>query len=412
MWHGFVADLITDMTKNFGFLYEEPKPEDYTFGAGQIQAEVLQPDGQWDAYLPPIELQAALGYETYACASYGTLNCIEILLRRIFDFKDNFSDRYLAKISGTEFKLGNSPHTVAEFLRKQGTVDQYSWDVTPAVNSFKAFYATPPAILAVYAQQFLDHFDFKHDYVQSNPKSMMEALKYSPLGMSVYGWEQDDATGLYKAGEGRDNHWVCLYGYKENEYWSVFDTYDNSLKKVEWKHKPVTVKRYAITIAPKTMTLLEQLLEKLKQAVAWFQANPPAPLPVEAPKPPRLDIWARAIQAEESSKPPRPTDVNVRLRNPGNLKYTQYTASLGGKKSTVPGLDGGTFCEFETYEKGLAALKQFLRDALDNKLIAYRNTMSLKAFTKVYANPPNDGYAINVSQKLKVTIDTPIKDIV
>src|SRR3990167_9214558 len=96
----------------YGFIRDDIKPEDYVFGSGQLAGEVLQLNGDWSDFLPPEELQNLNGVEPYACASFGTLNALEMLLRRVLGQVDNFSDRYLAYVSGTKEKKGNSPHLV------------------------------------------------------------------------------------------------------------------------------------------------------------------------------------------------------------------------------------------------------------------------------------------------------------
>jgi hypothetical protein len=67
---------------------------------------------------------------------------------------------------------------------------------------------------------------------------------------------------------------------------------------------------------------------------------------------------------------------------------------------------------FSTYEKGLAALKQFLVYACTDKLKSYKSTMTLLEFYSRYA-PSSDGnspknYAGAVAKDLGLTIDTKI----
>src|SRR5436305_14947350 len=107
-------------SRNYGFIKDDIQPEDYRFGDANIAAAILQPDGQWDAFLPHDEDQSVNGFEPYCCASEGTTHCIETLLRRLFTDVDEYSVRFLASVSGTAYQHGNSPHTVAEFLRKLG----------------------------------------------------------------------------------------------------------------------------------------------------------------------------------------------------------------------------------------------------------------------------------------------------
>ena len=260
---------------NYGFIRDEIKPEDYVFGSGQLAGEVLQPNGNWTNYLPPGELQNLHGVEPYACVSFGTLNALEILLRRVLGQVDNFSDRYLAFISGTKGKTGNSPHAVAEILRKAGDVRQLDWDFSPDINTYDKFYETPPSYLVVFAERFLDEYDFKHDFVPNTPTAMKEALKYSPLGFSVSAWYKDGEGFYYNAGQ-PNNHWVVCYGYEEGKYWKIFDSYSNdgtNLKKVRWDSLPEACKRYSIgkiTVHNK-QTTFELIVDKIRSAILLIQ---------------------------------------------------------------------------------------------------------------------------------------------
>jgi len=91
-----------------GFIPDVIYPEDYVFGSGQLRSEMLQPGGQWDEYLPSDELQKRNGLETMNCTVYGTLNCLEILLKRKYGIDENFSERYVGIAAGTT-TAGNSP---------------------------------------------------------------------------------------------------------------------------------------------------------------------------------------------------------------------------------------------------------------------------------------------------------------
>lgn len=255
--------LTVRSNMDYGFIYEEPKQEDYLFGDASIDAPVLQPDGQWDAFLPSPEYQNLNGVEPYACATFTTTNCVEILLNRVYAFKDNYSDRFLAKMSGTAEKHGNSPHVVAETLRHMGDVDEYVWPFTSGIDTFEKYYSAIPNTVTDKALVFTDHYDFRHDYVPNDQVSMMEALKYSPLGMSVFGWNLG-SDGIYQAGRGMDNHFVTVYGYEDGKYWKVFDSYDNEIKKLAWDHRPLTVKRYHIELSTQTKTWFSEALKKIR----------------------------------------------------------------------------------------------------------------------------------------------------
>ena len=115
----------------------------------------------------------------------------------------------------------------------------------------------------------------------------------------------------------------------------------------------------------------------------------------------KIAAWAKAIEHQEGGTP---TDRNIKNNNPGNLKFTPLTQSLGAQKA-----DKDNFCIFPTYLQGLNALQTFLGMACRDQLIPYQSTMTIKEFTKVYALPPNDNYALGVAKACGVDVNTQIK---
>lgn len=127
-----------------------------------------------------------------------------------------------------------------------------------------------------------------------------------------------------------------------------------------------------------------------------------------------LNEFCLAIQHFEGYYPPDGQypygTASWRNCNPGNLKYTEYTKSLGAIAKSPAG-----FAIFETYSDGFAALVQFISDAGHNELPAYANCTIL-GFFNVYA-PPNDGnptnnYATYVATAVNLPLDTPLSAIV
>ncbi len=236
--------------KNYGFVPDKIEVEkDYVFGSyGNLGGTEWQPDGQWIAYTPVGESQLNFGFDPQGCVSFGTLNCVETLLRRMFDITENFSDRYLAKVSNTT-PQGNSPQKVAEALRKSGTPKERDWPITPDLTDWDAFYGSIPFVVQNKAKEFVKLFGFKHEYVKTTPTELKQALKYSPLGISVSAWRKND-QGLYIS-EFPNNHWVELIGYKDKEYWIVYDSYFADgvfYKKLAWDHEFSQAKRYAVNL--------------------------------------------------------------------------------------------------------------------------------------------------------------------
>ena len=344
------------------------------------------------------------------------------------------SDAWTAIKSGTTLQ-GNSLKAPCQSLHEDGFVPK-KWMPLEDWMTWKDYH-NPARItqkIRDFAQESKQRLPIKYQQVQSS--EFISVLTRSGLSVAVSAWDAP-VNGIYQRTNAAFNHAVNLF---KNRFFArdSYPPYNKQLapdfRFFDWGYEIGFVEENVIAEAPDvpSLSFLQQIAKVLTAIRDYLLLNPPAtpvpaPTPSPVPIPSRLDIWARAIAAEESSKPPRPTDVNIRLKNPGNLKFTTYTQSLGskssgeayidstdlvgGRRSAVPGLDGGTFCEFETYEKGFTALKQFLLDAVNGNLKAYEPTDTLKKFTQTYANPPNLGYATNVAKKLGCTIETKIKDI-
>lgn len=91
--------------------------KDYIFGAvTALVPEQLRSDGDWGAFLGVYEPQSFPWGDTLACVSYSALNCVEIIAKYRTEKDYNFSDRFLAKVSGTT-RSGNYLEKVAESIR-------------------------------------------------------------------------------------------------------------------------------------------------------------------------------------------------------------------------------------------------------------------------------------------------------
>ena len=233
-------------TVKTGFIADTPDERDFVFGAEQSLAgkyagrEVLQPNGDWSAYLPITEWQAE-NYETQACVSYGTLNAIEILKKRISDNSDNLSDRYVAKLSDTNPYGGNNPRKVADTVRKLWACFEKEW---PRPATLEEFYADVPKNLITLATGRGAYYEFGYETVK--PQDMREALKYSPLGVSLPAWFEKD--NLYYRPDGQqDTHWCVCFAMQPNGNLMIFDSYYPYIKEVQADCVPGTIYGYHLT---------------------------------------------------------------------------------------------------------------------------------------------------------------------
>src|SRR3990167_2583800 len=256
---------------NFGLIIEPPKETVYIFGARQLGDTPLQPDGNWSGYLPDIELQNNNGVETYSCVTQTTNNCIEILERKLYGARTNWSDRLLAKQSGTKEKQGNTPDNVAETRRKKGCVEEYEWPFDSSINTYEKFYADIPRQIETLALGRGAEQAFGYEIVRSNANDLMNALQYSPLGFSTYAWTKDE-NGLHYRPQGEtDNHFVTVYGYEKDKFWLAFDSYTTdgiiTLKKIRWDTIPMSAMRYTLTKQVVVPSAWNKFLVWLRKAI-------------------------------------------------------------------------------------------------------------------------------------------------
>lgn len=138
----------------------------------------------------------------------------------------------------------------------------------------------------------------------------------------------------------------------------------------------------------------------------------------------RIPDWARAVQVAEGWYLPGQVvdgilypkgSVSYQMHNPGNLKYSDLTASWGGAKGELAS-DGGYFCYFTDESTGFVALCNFLQLGAKDELIAFHEARTLADFTEVYAHPtklPNGSipYLNTICNQLKVAPTILVKNL-
>jgi hypothetical protein len=253
--------------KDYGLKLDLPSPEHYVFGGlGGVAMEVIHPSRDWRPFLPMKEYQNLQGVEPYACVSFSTLNAVEILIRKKYGEERNYSDRFLASISGTK-EGGNTPQVVSEALRHRGVVKQEAWPFDS--KTFEEFYRDIPEDVMSLAKDFTDEFEFKHDFVPPNHTAITSALECSPLLISVAAWFTNGEGRYYRPAGMTDNHATTLVYESPGEFMQVFDSYadgedDPSLKEVVWEAVPIMAKRFWIEKRKKQETSEQSFWSFLK----------------------------------------------------------------------------------------------------------------------------------------------------
>lgn len=262
--------MITHSLVPSGFLALPVMGDEYVMGTDVSlgAVDVVKPSRDWRAYIPAFEDQFKNGVESMSCATYGTHAAIETLMREHFDMKVDYSDRYTSKLAGTT-RNGNSPHKVAETIRKYGVVEEVLWPFSDDINTWDKFYAPIPDDLKKEGKEWSKDYRFGHEWVmtpdtrpEEQRERLLDSLYVSPVGVAVYGWAKD---GDVYVKIGQANHW-CTLMYMDKDYYYVLDTYAPYLKKLSRDYPFTYAKRYTVSDEPVKMNSLCRLF---RSALAW-----------------------------------------------------------------------------------------------------------------------------------------------
>jgi hypothetical protein len=263
---------------NYGFIEPKLKATHYVLGGfTSLPKTILQPDGQWDKYLPLYEPQAEK-YETYGCTVWGTENALEVLESRLTGIEPNYDEKYIYNTVPVR-PPGADPHAVCDAIREVGLIPNRTMP-----DTFEAFCTpTPPSKDDLTkGGEWLKKWNFGHEWVFTNVDKktrvqlMKQALQYSPLGVSVTAWFEED--GIYVDRGLPNTHWCMAYGYTDKivtvgketiteTFWKVFDSYDHSLKILHPDHNIYYCKRYSLEPVVKKDSWLIELIKKVVASI-------------------------------------------------------------------------------------------------------------------------------------------------
>ena len=212
---------------NYGFIPEDLKPDDYVLGASPLFKKVLQPDSDWTPYLPSGERQSGRNIETFSCVSQSFNNVLETLFKRKYNININFSDRFLAKASGTT-QSGNLQSRVADTARKVGLVLESDYTADIDEVGWNEYYKPLTPELMAKAKKFLDEWEIGYEAIPPTILAMKEGLKYSPLWAAGYAWAYNNG---YYVSAGNPNHaFMPFTPVVVNRL--IFDSYEPFIKKL------------------------------------------------------------------------------------------------------------------------------------------------------------------------------------
>ena len=225
------------MTQNRGFIPDPPEEQDWEFGGlTGITDEILQPDGQWDAFLPVFELQRNYRFDSYSCVAFARNNCLETIHKRKYEVEENYSDRFASVMTDTVPRKGNSLKGGGDKARKTGSVSELVYpSITPEMTE-QQFFLQPSQDIKAIGLAWLKDYSINYDWVSKTGGSKFnivkakEALKRGPLQTAI------DASTKKTSQFNGWNDSVMIYGYEEGKCWKVFGSYPETTGNFDWDY--------------------------------------------------------------------------------------------------------------------------------------------------------------------------------
>lgn len=257
--------------KQYGLLEDLVELGAYIFGGAKVPSIPYQEDGNWEAYLPTFEHQKTKAREeTSGCTVFGSLSQIETLYKRLYGTEPNYSERFTYLNVPIDPGHGADPQAVYETIRRHGLVDESQLPMTETLEDYLDDSDITGSLRAK-GQYWLTRHEFLHEWLWTfRPDNYLdvlrEALKTSPLGVSVSAWNKQG--DVYVSTGKVNNHFCLLYKFDKDGHPWVYDTYENAKKKLAKDHnirraKRIWINRKTISALKKHRNILEVILDTL-----------------------------------------------------------------------------------------------------------------------------------------------------
>lgn len=179
---------MADEVVNHGVILGQ-RPSDFVAGGFTfISYEERNKTGDWRPFLPVKEIQYGKE-DSLSCVSFSACNAIEAQEKFWTGVEVNYSDRWIAKRSGTT-QEGNWLYKVGDAVRHDGLVKESSYPAPPNYT-FKEYHADIPEPLLTQlkaeGQEWLKKWDIKTEFVPATKADMLKHLKHAPLQIVIPG---------------------------------------------------------------------------------------------------------------------------------------------------------------------------------------------------------------------------------
>lgn len=257
------------------------------------------------------------------------------------------------------------------------------------------------------ADQIVFHVDAENIPANHTCIGIMQGVINSVVQICIFGINENDDA--YVAGVNQGNSWelfveheiahgLCLLQNVPDNVHTYFYSGQPKLELADLSKGTLTTMQHIVMVLKQIMLELTTEINQTK-IMQSTTSNSGQVSPMTVQFKPKVVTWAQGIQKWEGAK--------ASLNNPGNLKYSTLTASWGGKPGDTA-LDGGSICQFATFDVGFIALCNFLTLGAEDELKAFHQSRTLELFSKVYAGNPPQTYIDGVAAALEVSIDTDV----
>jgi len=256
--------------KNYGLLDELFEFGAYILGGNKVPYIHYNPSGNWEKYLPEYEPQAE-NYETNGCTVWGTQNQIEIFHKFLYDKEPNYSERFTYNLVPVKPASGSDPQKVYDCIREYGLIDNRYLPVPDTIEEFLDMSKITDKMYDR-GKKWKERYELKHEWLWTLPPKdrtsvIRDALKTSPIAVSVTAWMQD-GNNLYIDNGIRNNHWCVAYKVDDDGGIWVLDSYNHYTKKLHPDHyihraKRIWLNRKTKSYQKKHIRILEEILKQL-----------------------------------------------------------------------------------------------------------------------------------------------------
>lgn len=210
---------------------------DWKFGSSSKTCIALIPENEREQYLPSGERQN-IGSEKMDCATRGPINILEtkftylyrnnklsprskeFLNQYVIEGSVRFSDRFIAKLSGTTTE-GNSMKAPIDAIHRFGLIPK---DILPQVDTWDEYYSD--GAITRYMMNLGEEFNkyFTINYEEVNRNDFKDLLNTDIINVAGHAWPFPE-DGIYPKTENRINHVFIIY---KKPFYYAFDNYVDS----------------------------------------------------------------------------------------------------------------------------------------------------------------------------------------